>query len=268
MIQDIFDNIDPHNDVPKKVFEEILNEYDDTNNYHNSYHAVDVLQASWLFVTHCRNSFLHFTNEELCFFLFCCLCHDIGHPGISNKRQEELKTYIFENHVSNEHYHVFKTCQLIEKYHLFPGISNKSALVYDIIIETDVERKTNILNKRWEKLIVLLKCADISHTLRLFSIHHMWVRKVHYELRIPIESVVKCTLHFYNNYALPLYNCAVKLMPAFCYFKHLMTLNYNMWKCKENEINKIKNKSVIIENDKRSRSLDCPVKSRNYGTHH
>jgi hypothetical protein len=53
------------------------------NPYHNWRHAVDVLQATFWFITHCCDNF-YLTSLELLSLLVSALCHDVGHPGVSN----------------------------------------------------------------------------------------------------------------------------------------------------------------------------------------
>ena len=68
--------------VLKKFVQVVAANYND-NKFHNLSHAVCVQQFVYVLLT--KATSIQFSNFEAITLLVCALCHDLNHPGLSNK---------------------------------------------------------------------------------------------------------------------------------------------------------------------------------------
>mmetsp|Transcript_5836 Transcript_5836/g.8013 ORF Transcript_5836/g.8013 Transcript_5836/m.8013 type:complete len:422 (+) Transcript_5836:123-1388(+) len=84
--------------------------------YHNYYHALDVMQAAFVFVESFRAS-AYLDDLEIAAFLLAALCHDLDHPGLNNdyhiKKGLPLAIRYNDSSVLENH-HAAKMFQLLE----------------------------------------------------------------------------------------------------------------------------------------------------------
>ncbi|KAI9293267.1 HD-domain/PDEase-like protein, partial [Neoconidiobolus thromboides FSU 785] len=190
------------------------------NDYHNFCHAVDVLQATYLFLTSMGLKHISDPNvpcsihllstKHITALLVAALGHDVGHPGVNNSFL--IKTGIplasmYSNVAVLEKFHALALVNLIHSQDclffpdLFSDLSEFYSLISDIIIATDMaahfdhlkriqdlgERRKFSDYKINEKdsliiLSALIKCSDLINVTRPFDIAKDWTRCLTEEL--------------------------------------------------------------------------------------
>ena len=116
------------------------------NEYHNIYHAVDVLQATYFIICpeltmtqgghgHCPDvmhemlrdpGFASFTSFEIFATLVAAFGHDIGHPGCNNFFMNNARTSLammYHGESVLEHYHVTLLFDLLQKNPILQNIT-------------------------------------------------------------------------------------------------------------------------------------------------
>eukprot|EP00835_Amoeboradix_gromovi_P001627 NODE_78_length_23131_cov_0.599427.p9 type:complete len:217 gc:universal NODE_78_length_23131_cov_0.599427:18537-17887(-) len=71
-----------NSEILKKFVQVVAVNYLD-NQFHNLAHAVSVQQFAYILITKVNST--QFSNLEVITLLMCAFCHDLGHPGVSNK---------------------------------------------------------------------------------------------------------------------------------------------------------------------------------------
>ena len=173
------------------------------NPYHNSIHATDVL-CSFLFliqqsiVADCLEDF------EILAFVIAALCHDVGHPGFTNRFLVNSKDHLAilcnfysDNDISVlEMMHCSTTFQAMQQdqgdllEHLPPDeILAIRVLIIELILATDMAKHFDIIGKfkaklisstpilfttsekRLEVLKIIIKASDVGHSAKSLEIH-------------------------------------------------------------------------------------------------
>ncbi|CDK27884.1 unnamed protein product [Kuraishia capsulata CBS 1993] len=183
------------------------------NPFHNFRHAIDVLQASFYFVSKLQaisaNDSLinNRLSKELmnpcatALLLVASLGHDIGHPGITNPFLTAHKTPVaayFKDQSVLENFHLTQFCSILEPYAVtapkFYG-SFSQVFISDCILATDMAKhdlytskitdfmpmeavdrsKSGVKTVATNTLAALLiKCADISNVCRPLRVSVKW----------------------------------------------------------------------------------------------
>lgn len=187
------------------------------NDYHNFCHAVDVMQATYLFLnamrlkngsSQCSISLI--SSKHIAALLVAALGHDLGHPGVNNSFL--IKTGIpiatmYSNVAVLEKFHALALINLIHSNDclffpdLFSDLSQFYGLLSEIIIATDMAAHFNHLKniqdlterrkdrgyilKERDCLIILaalIKCSDLINVTRPFETSENWTRCLTEEL--------------------------------------------------------------------------------------
>jgi len=192
-------------EIPKITLflREIENQYKG-NPYHNSLHAADVAQGVFVLTRALRGK--EFSELEILTSLFAAICHDVGHPGVTNgfrinARDEDAVTY--NDKSVNENMHcamTYRTLQM-ESCDWLGGLSREqdSAVrkgLIGIVLGTDMAHHFAQLDKfkliaeeqgsdptKWgdSRLIAmewLVHSADISAMSRPMVISARWTNRV------------------------------------------------------------------------------------------
>ncbi|KAH3764712.1 cAMP-specific 3',5'-cAMP phosphodiesterase 4 [Pelomyxa schiedti] len=181
--------------------------YIDTNIYHTSLHAADVMQAvHWLLCTQCL---LTIPPVEKLALLISAMCHDLCHPGVNNNflvsAMDPLAIQYNDQSVL-ESMHAARLFQIlkqenlnflknlsIEQFRLFRKI------VITLILSTDMAKHLEIIGEfnsilkvshldygnaqhRLSLSRMVLKVADISNVTRPWKVAVTWAQKVVEEL--------------------------------------------------------------------------------------
>lgn len=160
------------------------------NPFHNFRHAIDVLQATNIYLSKINNGKYKINPIDSYSLLLASIGHDIGHPGITNafliNNSTPLALY-YENISVLEQFHHFQFEQIRTPY--FEYIKNKdndeiSKLIHSSILATDMARHDSFVDKipnldkksnNFELLACLLiKSADISNVCRPLSPSCKW----------------------------------------------------------------------------------------------
>jgi 3'5'-cyclic nucleotide phosphodiesterase len=105
-----------------------------SNAYHNIYHAVDVLQATYFLIYENGHrdepcAYASFTALEKLAMLIAAYGHDIGHPGCNNFFLNNAKTslsVLYHGESVLEHYHISLLFQLLERHPIFGSLPSDS----------------------------------------------------------------------------------------------------------------------------------------------
>lgn len=166
------------------------------NPFHNFRHAIDVLQATNIFLNKIKENDKFQNNEFESFsLLLSSLGHDIGHPGITNLFLTNLKSPLFKIYENSilEKYHKFEFLN-----YLIPFLDNNKdifsieiefnelkEIINNSILATDMAKHDEFvknlkleykINENDFKLIscLLIKCADISNVCRYLNTSCKW----------------------------------------------------------------------------------------------
>jgi len=170
--------------------------------FHNFYHAFNVAQSLFFFLTVCKIE-EKFSKLELFALLTSAFCHDIDHPGTNNAFQVNARTKlalqfndvsVLENHHCSQAFKILG----IPDYNIFINLSSEDKIlirkyITSSILATDLAEhgnwvgklKSKLQNINWtefddKKIIMccLIKCADISNEIRPSKIGRSWAQRV------------------------------------------------------------------------------------------
>jgi len=170
--------------------------------FHNFYHAFNVSQTLYFFLTKCKAS-EKFTPLEQLAMLISAFCHDIDHPGVSNSFQCNVgtkKAYLYNDFSVLEMHHCNETFKLLNSddtnflknlppsdYKQVRKIICSCILATDLAVHGDYMSQ---LKSKMEKLdfsnfddkktimCCLVKAADISNEVRSSQIGKQWAARV------------------------------------------------------------------------------------------
>jgi high affinity cGMP-specific 3',5'-cyclic phosphodiesterase 9 len=176
--------------------------------FHNFYHAFNVAQSLFFFLTVCKAS-EKLSKLEIFAAIIAAFCHDIDHPGLNNAFQVNFSTTlamryndvsVLENHHCHQAFNILNLpeCNILvnlspDQYKLIRKYITGSILATDLAEHGNWlnKLKTKIQNMNWEdfedkKLILccLIKCADISNEIRPSQIGQSWAQRVMTEFYI------------------------------------------------------------------------------------
>lgn len=174
------------------------------------------------------------TYEQCFVLLIISLCHDIGHIGKSNQYHKDMNNDIYHKYKTNEIMHFKITTKILKDFKFF---NQYNTIIHDTIIATNID-----LHKKYcdilliqnnldltQMFILLMKCADLSHVLRPFHIHKIWVDKIHIENNLP-DDKKNITINFINDNCIPLYKILSKHFPRSTQYLFKINDTINMWK--------------------------------------
>ena len=245
--------------------------------YHTSLHGVDACYSTYLLITLFKNEdkIINISQFDIGSLIIAALCHDIGHPGVSNKflinSKNELS--IFYNDISVlENFQKEKTFQLLENddINIFSNFSNEKYLlmrkkIITEILATDMTYHFKVIEefKEYKKnkdkkleqnqLNFILHTADLAHNFKQFEISIKWIELLtnefwiqgdkEKELGLPVSylcdrndiNVPKSQIGFITNFIFPIIKELVDSNQKCLFFEKNANNNLNNWKNLEKE---------------------------------
>lgn len=188
----------PESDIRQALREFVLTverNYVNTS-YHSFYHATDVLQSMFFFVSEFLSQQIDTKTKFM--LLVISLLHDVGHPGGSIKLLHDHG--VFLKHRSLEVYHVIVATKIVQNSWLFSDeffeqstIDNMLTLMEFLILATDMSLHEEVLQVAStvevpesgplpeEHLAVLIKLCDVVNVVRHFRDARLWSIKLSVE---------------------------------------------------------------------------------------
>eukprot|EP00029_Vermamoeba_vermiformis_P006362 TRINITY_DN246_c0_g1_i3.p1 TRINITY_DN246_c0_g1~~TRINITY_DN246_c0_g1_i3.p1 ORF type:complete len:500 (-),score=173.54 TRINITY_DN246_c0_g1_i3:202-1701(-) len=179
--------------------------------FHSFYHAFNVTQTLYHFLTGCGAA-KAFGSLELLAMIIATMCHDMDHPGLNNDFQRKAHTRIAQLHKKSilENHHYLQAMGILAKDEFnilinMPSEQGDQVLLYvrDLILATDLSMHGLVINKLKERQKVvsrllqkqnchllldqedkillmcsLVKCADLSNEIREQSLAKQWAKLV------------------------------------------------------------------------------------------
>jgi hypothetical protein len=242
------------------------------NNYHNFYHAVDVLQCSHFIL--CDSSLRSSLRDvEVLAVLIAALCHDIGHVGVSNSFLNRFDcdlSLLYNGSSPLENYHSFVTNFILDKLCTCDFRSNWDrtlkrefrSLLVGSILATDMVHHNRYLSLFRSKelfesdrhllLGMILKAADLSNVVRPFESSEKWShclklefylqgdleRKMGYcpemkHMDREVDVFCDSQVFFLESYALPLFQILCSYYPSLTYMLDNIVINIGRWRGKK-----------------------------------
>lgn len=247
--------------------------------YHNAVHVTDVLQmyTSLLF----RGGVASVIGDRLLLLsgFLAVLIHDFAHPGVNNlflaRTDSEMVQKYGECSTLEEYHFASAWAALLEEENFFLGALSPDNLetvrmhVHDLVLATDMARHEGIVNE-YEKLLerfpagleptsiltvdeqklilkVVVKCSDLGHLGRPYSIHLQWVEALAEEfcqqgdmerslgLEVGIlnhrdqKKLQIIQPEFYSNIGIPLFAHMAKLFPKTKDLYNEARVNCRIW---------------------------------------
>ena len=134
--------------------------------------------------------------------ILACLCHDVGHPAVTNRflvqNRDDLAIQYNDNSVlENMHAHITFSLMQTPGCNILQTLANEDwqnlrKMVIELILDTDMSRHFEILGRfrartsnlgdfgleHFENKVVVLsmavKCADLSHSAKVIELHERW----------------------------------------------------------------------------------------------
>ena len=181
--------------------------YRESNPYHNSIHAADVLQTTHIYLT-TNDVHSNFSDLEIFSLLFSALVHDVGHVGVNNqflsKIEHPLATlYNHKSPLENLHtslaFYVLHLpeCNFLERSSVWGSdqMEDFRNLTTDIISGTDMKFHRAIIHSvneiledgviEDEEIGMLMKAivhaADLSNPMKPLHLYLNWMRRINEE---------------------------------------------------------------------------------------
>lgn len=181
------------------------------NPYHDALHAADVAQAVTVFLQEERLQ-TPLDDLDTMSLMFSAIMHDYRHPGVSNNFLIASKAVIairYNDDSVLENFHAASTFMLLAKpeFSIFHELDPDSRrrmrkVIIHCILSTDLAKggtilenfKTNVVlpvesgemvvgvdmeqDARMAVMAMTIKCADVGHPIRPFSIHLQWSKMI------------------------------------------------------------------------------------------
>jgi len=168
--------------------------------FHNFFHAFNVAQTMYFFLTTCNISQKFNSLEQLALML-SSFCHDIDHPGVTNSFQINAgtkKAILYNDFSVLEMHHCHETFKLLSRLNVLSTLDQTQykqirKIICSCILATDLavhgDFMTQLKNRfdkiNWDsfddkKLLMccLVKAADISNEIRPGYIGRKWASRV------------------------------------------------------------------------------------------
>lgn len=200
------------------------------NSYHNFNHALDVV-INLIYLL--EISTLAFTKLEKFALFLAMLCHDVGHFGKTGRFVKLFLSDFVEQYKLNsplEEYHLEITLECLEKIDILSNLPDNDIKKIIKIIElcifaTDPETTKNFIDNEHNNFKLIVKCADIGSSTKIFNVHKKWVELLIEEFYVQGDEMKKIQLNvsdlfdrdkidkindnqvwYFDNYAIPLYD--------------------------------------------------------------
>lgn len=172
------------------------------NPYHNSTHGADVCASLVYFILQ-SNLCKSISPQDSVVSIIASLGHDVGHPGVTNRfliNSKDLLALQYNDISVLENMHCSTIYSLLEQQQNnfltdvpYEEWLRMRKLMIDMILETDMSRHFEIMNKFRGKLLAFsldnaddkgmvlgmgLKCADIGHSAKDLELHNKWTQLV------------------------------------------------------------------------------------------
>lgn len=178
--------------------------------FHNFFHAFNVTQTLYFFLTTCQAHTLFEPFEILC-LLIAAICHDCDHPGLTNDFQRKAQTKVYNMHkksvLENHHYLLCMSILAMPETNILANLpQDQEDLAYnylrDLILSTDLamhgvtqkvlKERSKVLQKHFKNctkssmveedkklmMCAILMCSDLSNEIRKQEISRKWARLV------------------------------------------------------------------------------------------
>jgi hypothetical protein len=249
-----------------KFIHKISQKYNNNNSFHNFYHAVSVLQFTYLMITIIKDK-IEITELQIFALMLASLIHDVDHPGNNNifEINSRSKLALIYNDISileNHHCSIGFKIMCMNSIQLLKNLSKNDynevrEIIIFSILATDMIFHQELINKleknnTWNyKLIckMIIHAADLSNQIRPFEILKEGSENLRIEyinqknnetiLNLPITPMldVKDNKKFYiaeYNFCYyiikPYWNIIVKKFPCFQYILFELEQNIIKWK--------------------------------------
>ena len=187
--------------VVRKFFFLVEQGYHSSNPYHNGVHAADVTQAMNCFLQEDAIRY-HLTPLEVMASLVAAACHDLDHPGKSEKfmiATNNPLACMYNNSSVLENHHWRSAVAALWESGLMSYLDEEAGerlrfqdLMREVILATDISRQGEFLcqlkqyldgdqemdlsdaGARQFVLQIAMKCADISNPCRSWNISRLW----------------------------------------------------------------------------------------------
>ncbi|CAL6073497.1 Phosphodiesterase [Hexamita inflata] len=171
--------------------------------YHNSIHAADVTQMSYVMIKQELSS-KYFGPKDFIAVVLACACHDLGHSGVDNPFIHKQKTKlhcVFPDVGPLEQIHASLGFQLIIDHNFYPvGLRELRIKFLELVLSTDMTFHFQFVDKlkavdpsviqkfcanklkniqaitllKWLRLKMIVKLADISNPCRPVQQAEYW----------------------------------------------------------------------------------------------
>ncbi|KAL0483015.1 hypothetical protein AKO1_014909, partial [Acrasis kona] len=177
--------------------------YRETNPYHNSIHACDVLQTVNLFIEKSERS-CHMTDLDRLVLLIAACVHDIDHPGVNNnyeRLRESDRALLYNDQSILENYHCSQTfmilktanCNILEAFSREDKQYFRDSLI-NLVLATDISKHFAIVGTLQNTILshfdptnkdhigsmmkMFLKCADVGNPAKDLPLAKIWAERV------------------------------------------------------------------------------------------
>ncbi|EEA05763.1 3', 5'-cyclic nucleotide phosphodiesterase domain-containing protein [Cryptosporidium muris RN66] len=140
-----------------KLFDAIKDSYNSNNPYHNIFHAIQVVQVSYILLY--DYGLMHvFSNIQKLVLIFSSLVHDIDHPGVNNSFLKSTNSKLARK---------YNDVSILENHHC-----NYTLRLLDHLQDCDIRKSFNEQeNIYFRKLLIqAILSTDMSNHTRLISI--------------------------------------------------------------------------------------------------
>lgn len=241
-----------------------------SNEYHNFYHAVDVLQCSHFIVSD-PSLRAKLRDIDILAVLVSAICHDVGHLGVNNPFLTSYYTdlaLLYNDSSPLENYHAFLANFVLEKIVACDFRKNWDRslkrefrkLIIGSILATDMahhnrylslfQSKELIYSDRCLLLGMILKAADLSNVVRPFRNSEKWSHclRTEFYLQGNLEKKLgyrppkfldegadvfpESQVYFMETFALPLFKTVISYFPTLKYMHDNLLKNIEEWRVK------------------------------------
>ena len=161
---------------------------DQTLHFHNGKHTMNVFDS----VLDFTSEMVFLSRNDVVMLSLVALLHDAGHSGISNHQHAIWNTSIYKIYggvSTNEYMHADIAITILRKhnmFNLFPSDIDED-MVRNIILSTDIMENSRYMKEikksssREHLYMLIIKAADISHTIHNFEECSLWAKNINAE---------------------------------------------------------------------------------------
>eukprot|EP01083_Nonionella_stella_P130954 397575_1 len=205
---------------------QIQEAYHNDNWYHNKYHAADVMNNMYWYMTKCTSMDKHLDAFDRFIGVMAAVCHDVDHNGYNNSYHQRTKSYLairYNDQSILENHHISYSFKLISSDAHYNWISDlkDTALIerarkylIRLILGTDMSLHKKHLNQiqtlkkklvtddgetvvmseddKINLLAIILHAADIANAAKTRSLCVEWAKRCVEEFRTQGDHEVRC----------------------------------------------------------------------------